>query len=113
MTIYACQADKDVYSEKPTGRTIQEGQAMINAARANKRVVQIGTQGRSNPNARAACQFIRNGQIGKMKHVEVWHENNWMGGWGEESLSGFTGSSRVVPGVGSCSRTRNCARTHA
>jgi predicted dehydrogenase len=84
MTVHACQAGKDVYSEKPTCKTIQEGQAMINAAHANRSVVQIGAQGRSNPNARAACQFIRNGQIGKVTHVEVWHENNWTGGWGEE-----------------------------
>ena len=84
MTVQACQAGKDVYSEKPTCRTIQEGQAMINAARRYGRVVQIGAQGRSQPYARAACQFIRNGQIGKVNRVEVWHENNWTGGWGEE-----------------------------
>ena len=51
MTVHACQAGKDVYSEKPTCRTILEGRAMVNAAHANKRVVQIGAQGRSNPMA--------------------------------------------------------------
>lgn len=84
MAVHACQAGKDVYSEKPTCKTIREGQAMINAANRYQRVVQIGAQGRSNPNAWAACQFLRNGQIGKIQHVEVWHENNWTGGWGEE-----------------------------
>ena len=84
MAVHACQAGKDVYSEKPTCRTIQEGQAMVNAAQQNKRVVQIGAQGRSNPMAHKACQFIRNGQIGKVNHVEVWHSNNWSGGWGTE-----------------------------
>ena len=69
MTVHACQAGKDVYSEKPTCKTIQEGQAMVNAARSNKRVVQIGSQGRSNPFAHVACQFIRNGQIGDRKSV--------------------------------------------
>ena len=84
MTVHACQAGKDVYSEKPTCKTIQEGQAMVNAALSNKRVVQIGSQGRSNPFAHVACQFIRNGQIGKVNHVEIWHPNNYSGGWGEE-----------------------------
>lgn len=84
MTVHACQAGKDVYCEKPTCRTIQEGQAMINAARYYKRVVQIGAQGRSNPEARAAAQYVRNGQVGKVHYVEVWHEPNWTGGWGED-----------------------------
>jgi len=61
QTVHACQAGKDVYVEKPTCRTIQEGQAMVNAARYYGRVVQVGAQGRSNPNAHAACEFIRNG----------------------------------------------------
>jgi predicted dehydrogenase len=85
MTVHACQAGKDVYSEKPTCRTIQEGRAMINAANRYKRVVQIGAQGRSNPQAQKACQFIRNGNLGKIYHVEVWHSNNWTGGWGREA----------------------------
>lgn len=84
QTVHACQAGKDVYTEKPTCRTIQEGRAMINAAKRYGRVVQVGAQGRSHPNAHAACQFIRNGQIGRVRRVEVWHENNWTGGWGEE-----------------------------
>lgn len=84
MTVDACQAGKDVYSEKPTCRTIQEGQAMVNAAQRYNRVVQIGAQGRSHPAARAACQYIRNGQIGCVKNVEIWHPNNFTGGgWGE------------------------------
>ncbi|MBI3923020.1 MAG: Gfo/Idh/MocA family oxidoreductase [Armatimonadetes bacterium] len=81
MTVHACQAGKDVYSEKPTCRTIQEGQAMINAAKRYGRVIQIGAQGRSNPTAHSACEFVRNGQIGNVKHVEVWHVKNHEGGW--------------------------------
>jgi predicted dehydrogenase len=84
MTVHACQAGKDVYCEKPTCRTIQEGRAMINAARHYKRVIQIGAQGRSNPEARAAAQYVRNGQLGRVRYVEVWHEPNWTGEWGEE-----------------------------
>ncbi|HLK57556.1 MAG TPA: Gfo/Idh/MocA family oxidoreductase [Chthonomonadaceae bacterium] len=85
MTVMACQAGKDVYSEKPVCKTIQEGQAMVNAKQKFNRVVQIGAQGRSNPNARAAAEFIRNGQIGRVTHVKVWHPLNMSGdGWGEE-----------------------------
>jgi predicted dehydrogenase len=84
MTVEACQAGKHVYSEKPTCRTIQEGLAMVNAARKYNKAVQIGAQGRSNPTARAAAQFVRNGQLGRVHEVEIWHPNNFVGGWGEE-----------------------------
>jgi predicted dehydrogenase len=76
QTVHACQAGKHVYSEKPTARTLAEGRAMTDAARRYKRVVQIGAQGRSNPNARAACQYIRNGMIGKVSQVEIFHPDN-------------------------------------
>src|SRR5262249_23003419 len=76
MTVHACQAGKHVYSEKPTARFIGEGRAMVNAARRYRRVVQIGAQGRSNPNARAACQYVRNGMLGKVTHVEIVHPDN-------------------------------------
>ncbi len=82
MTVHACQAGKDVYSEKPTARTIHEGQAMVAAARRHGRVVQIGAQGRSGQVGRLAAQFVRNGQLGNVPRVEVWHENNYSGGSG-------------------------------
>src|SRR5690606_8447352 len=44
ITIYACQAGKDVYCEKPMALSPREGRAMVKAARANNRVTQIGTQ---------------------------------------------------------------------
>jgi predicted dehydrogenase len=78
MTVHACQAGKDVYSEKPTCKTIEEGRAMVEAARRYKRVVQIGAQGRSNPNAAMACNYVRNGQIGPIKSVVIWHPNNFV-----------------------------------
>ena len=76
ITVLACQAGKHVYSEKPTARTIEEGRAMVNAARHYKRVVQIGAQGRSNVNARAACQYVRNGMLGRVSRVEILHPDN-------------------------------------
>lgn len=76
MTVHACQAGKHVYCEKPTCSTLEEGRAMVNAARRYGRVVQIGAQGRSNPNGRAACQYVRSGMLGRVRHVEIFHPDN-------------------------------------
>lgn len=77
MAVHACQAGKHVYSEKPTCKTIEEGRAMVNAARRYDKAVQIGAQGRSNPAARDACRFVRNGMLGKVSRVEIWHPVNF------------------------------------
>jgi predicted dehydrogenase len=65
-TIWACQAGKDVYVEKPACHNIFEGQKMIEAARKYGRMVQIGSQGRSSPNLQKATQLLRDGIIGKL-----------------------------------------------
>jgi predicted dehydrogenase len=70
-TIHACQAGKDVYCEKPLTLTIAEGQAMLKAARYYKRIVQTGSQQRSDTKFRLACELVRNGRIGKIKTVQV------------------------------------------
>ncbi len=85
MTIHACEAGKDVYCEKPAAKTIAEGRAMVNTARRYGRVVQIGSQGRSHPDAYAACQFIRNGQLGRVSKVTCWHPMNPEGGFEPDS----------------------------
>lgn len=85
MTVMACQAGKHVMSEKPTSKTIAEGRAMVEAARKYNRVVQIHAQGRSNPVAHAACTFVRNGGIGRIQRVDVWHPVNFTtSSWGDE-----------------------------
>ncbi len=63
-TIWACQADKDVYVEKPCSHNIFEGRKMIEAARKYNRIVQVGFQNRSIDNVRKAMQFLHNGGIG-------------------------------------------------
>ena len=63
-TIRACQAGKDVYVEKPACHNIFEGLRMIDAARKYKRIVQIGSQGRSAPHKIKAMQLLRDGVIG-------------------------------------------------
>ena len=65
-TIWACQAGKDVYVEKPACHNIFEGQQMIEAARKYKRMVQIGSQSRSMAHKIKAMQLLHEGVIGKV-----------------------------------------------
>jgi len=66
QTIWACQAGKDVYVEKPPSWCIWEGRKMVEAARKYKRMVQVGMQNRSNPFVREGMQKLREGVIGKL-----------------------------------------------
>ena len=63
-TIWAVQAGKDVYCEKPASHNIFEGRKMVEAARKYKRIVQIGHQSRSTPLVIDAIQRLREGVIG-------------------------------------------------
>ncbi len=63
-TIWAVQAGKDVYVEKPSSHNVFEGRKMIEAARKYDRIVQVGFQNRSIENVRKAMQFLHNGGIG-------------------------------------------------
>ena len=63
-TIWACQAGKHVYVEKPASHNIFEGRKMIEAARKYKRRVQVGFQNRSIANVMEAIDFIKKGGIG-------------------------------------------------
>ena len=69
VTVWACQAGKDVYIEKPASHEIWEGRKMVEAARKYDRIVQIGTQKRSSQAHPAAFEWIREGHIGKIKWV--------------------------------------------
>ncbi|HVK10667.1 MAG TPA: Gfo/Idh/MocA family oxidoreductase [Gemmataceae bacterium] len=71
MCVDACNAGKDVYCEKPLTLTIAEGRAIVNAARRNKRIVQTGSQQRSDEKFRRACEYVRSGRLGKIKEVKV------------------------------------------
>ncbi len=64
-TIWACQAGKDVYVEKPGSHNIYEGRKMIEAAYKYKRIVQHGVQLRSSPALQQAVQLLREGVIGE------------------------------------------------
>ena len=68
-SIHAMQAGKDVYVEKPMTLTIREGRLMVRAARKYKRIVQCGSQQRSMAENHFACEFVRNGGLGKINKV--------------------------------------------
>ncbi len=69
--IHACEAGKDVYCEKPLTLTIGEGQALVKVARRTKRIVQTGSQQRSDSKFLKAAEYVRNGRLGKIKRVLV------------------------------------------
>jgi predicted dehydrogenase len=66
-SIWAVQAGKDVYVEKPVSHNVLEGRRAVQAARKHNRMVQTGTQSRSNPGMRDAMDFIHSGGIGEIK----------------------------------------------
>ncbi len=80
MMVHACQAGKDVYVEKPACKTIEEGKAMVAAAKKYDRVVQVGSQGRQHPATAATREYIQDGVIGEIQRVECWHVDNPVGG---------------------------------
>jgi len=69
--IHACQAGKDVYAEKPLSLYVQEGRALVDAVRRHGRVLQVGSQQRSMEINRLACQFVRNGGLGRLLEVRA------------------------------------------
>lgn len=87
QTVMAARAGKDIYCQKPLTLTIAEGRDMIAAVRQHRRVLQTGSQWRSNAMIRHACELVRNGRIGKLQRVETYVvENNFTGpgpGWKE------------------------------
>jgi predicted dehydrogenase len=69
MAIWACQAGKDVYVEKPVSHNVWEGRKIVEAAAKYGRVVQVGTQSRSDPALAEAFAGIRSGRLGKIQWV--------------------------------------------
>lgn len=65
--VWAMQAGKDVYIEKPISHDIPEGSALVAAAKKYKRMCQVGTQCRSNPALQNAMKFLADGGIGEVK----------------------------------------------
>src|SRR5215203_6627890 len=66
ITIWGCQAGKDVYVEKPISHNVFEGRKCVEAAKKYNRVVQHGTQSRSSPNFARAVAAVHSGKYGKL-----------------------------------------------
>jgi hypothetical protein len=71
LAVDAVHAKKDVYLQKPASLTIAEGRAMANQVAASGQILQIGSQQRSWKQFHRACELVRNGRIGQVKHVEI------------------------------------------
>jgi predicted dehydrogenase len=71
LAVDAVHAKKDVYLQKPASLTIAEGRTMSNQVMASGQILQIGSQQRSWKQFHRACELVRNGRIGEIKHVEI------------------------------------------
>jgi predicted dehydrogenase len=69
MTIWACQAGKDVYVEKPLSHNVWEGRKAVEAAKKYNRIVQGGTQSRSSVELQEAAAYLQAGKLGKIQWV--------------------------------------------
>jgi len=95
-TLAALKAGKDVYVEKPLGHTIHEGRLIVDAAKANNRVVQVGLQQRSVPHWQHAVERIKAGELGQITAIHAWNS------WAKNELGGTMGNppdGEVPPGV--------------
>jgi predicted dehydrogenase len=70
-TIWACQAGKHVYVEKPASHNLIEGRRMVEAARKYHRVVQLGTQSRSSASLARATELVHSGKLGRIPYARA------------------------------------------
>ena len=71
VNLHALKAGKDIYSEKPLTLTINEGKRLVDAVKSSGKVLQVGSQQRSDARFRLACEIVRSGRLGKLKEVNV------------------------------------------
>ena len=69
--IEAALAGKDVYLQKPTSLTLEEGRILVGIIKKKGTILQVGTQQRAMPQFRLAAELVRNGRIGKLHTVKV------------------------------------------
>jgi predicted dehydrogenase len=73
VTVLACRAAKDVYTEKPLTHNIREGRQLADEARKSGRIVQAGLQHRSAPHFAECAELIRAGELGSVHFVRIWN----------------------------------------
>jgi predicted dehydrogenase len=76
QTVWACNAGKDVYVEKPLSVTIHEGRKMVEVARRTKRVVQVGIHRRSSKLYARAAELVQADRLGKVTVSRCYHLSN-------------------------------------
>lgn len=76
----AVNSGKDVYLEKPLGVTLEEGRMLRASVQRAQRIFQFGTQQRSSQRFRMAAELVRNGRIGKLRHINAWAPGSTPGG---------------------------------
>jgi len=76
-TVWACQAGKDVYVEKPLGHNAWEGRRAVEAARKYKRIVEVGLQNRSAAYNHSAKKFLSEGKLGRIHLCRVFNQKLW------------------------------------
>ncbi len=67
----AAMAGKDIYLQKPTSLTVDEGRQLVQTVQKNNVILQVGTQQRAMPQFRIAAELVRNGRIGKLNTVKI------------------------------------------
>jgi predicted dehydrogenase len=80
VNLRAIASGKDVYAEKPLTMTIDEGKRLVAAVKGSDRILQTGSQQRSNKTFRLAVELVRNGRLGKIHRVRVWIPQGLHGG---------------------------------
>ena len=104
LTVWACQAGKDVYVEKPVSRTVWEGRKMVEAASKYGRVVQAGTQFRSDTGWPEAIAWLQAGNLGRIRCVHticyklresIGHRLPWYPDWLDYDM--YCGPTPMVP----------------
>src|SRR5262245_9536076 len=80
VAIAAMRAGKDVYCEKPLTLTLAEGKEMVRVAQQTNRVLQTGSQQRSDNRFRLACELVRNNRVGTVRRVSTFIGDNPRGG---------------------------------
>lgn len=78
MMVDACEAGKDVYVEKPIANSIEECNIMQKAAKRYNKIVQVGQWQRSDEHWDQALQYVKSGNLGKIRLVKAWAYMGWM-----------------------------------
>ncbi len=77
QTIYACEAGKDVYVEKPMANAIAECLAIVKAAKRYNRIVQVGQQQRSGKVWNEVMDYMKSGKLGHIRKTNIWANFNY------------------------------------